>query len=288
MWTRRGFSATALGFVGAALAAAKSKFDGVEIGVQTYSFREMSLDQALAAMANIGFDQCELFWGNTAPSGLSREGLRQWRLTVPLSHFQDIRDKFKKAGVGIFAYDPNIRDDYTEAEMAREFEFTKALGTDKITTSTTLTCAKRIAPLADKYGVKVALHGHDETNKANEFSSPQTFAEGLAMSPNFYINLDIGHFSSAGFDPVSYIREHHAKIMCLHVKDRRKNHGHATPFGEGDTPIKEVLLLLKRERYPIPADIEYEYNDDMPGVALDTITEVRKCFEYCKRTLQSA
>jgi sugar phosphate isomerase/epimerase len=245
----------------------------------------MPLERALAAMVEIGFDQSELYWAHTAPSGLSREALRQWRLSVPLSHFHTIRDKFNKAGVAIFAYDPNIRDDYTDAELAREFEFTKALGVDAITTSTTLTCAKRIAPLADKYHVKVGLHGHDETDKPNEFSSPQSFATGLAMSANFYINLDIGHFSAAGFDTVSYIREHHRKILCLHIKDRKKNHGPAVPFGQGDTPIRDVLLLLKHQQYPIPADIEYEYNDDMPDAKLDTVAEVKKCFAYCKSIL---
>jgi hypothetical protein len=55
------------------------------------------------------------------------------------------------------------------------------------------------------------------------------------------------------------------------------------PFGQGDTAIKPVLLLLKEKKYPIPANIEYEYNDEQPG--LDTITEVRKCFDYCKAIL---
>lgn len=283
MLTRRAFSAGAL----AALTQAKSIFGGVPLGAQTYSFREMTLDQTLAAMKSIGFTQCELFWGTTAPQNLKRDQIRQWRLSVPLSHFHDIRRKFDDAGIQIFAYDPNFRDDYTDEEIQREFEFTKALGTGIITTSTTLTCARRLAPVAEKYGVKVALHGHDETDRPNEFSSPETFAKGLALSPNFFINLDIGHFSAAGFDPVAYIRQHHAKILCLHIKDRKKNHGPATPFGQGDTPIKDVLLLLKRERYPIPADIEYEYNDDMPQAHFDTVTEVRKCFDYCKRILES-
>ncbi len=288
IWKRRTFTAAALGALGTAwTATAKSRLDDVEIGAQTYSFREMPLDRAIAAMAEIGFDQCELYAGHTAPSGLSREALRQWRLTVPLSYFHEIRQKFRRAGVSVYAYSPNMRDDYTDAELAREFEFTQGLGTDIITTSTTLTCAKRIAPLAKQYGVKVGLHGHDATNKPNEFSSPDSFAEGLALSPSFYINLDIGHFSAAGFDPVGYIREQHARILCLHIKDRKKNHGPAVPFGQGDTPIQEVLLLLKQERYPIPADIEYEYND-MPGVKLDTMQEVKKCFAYCKNILQSS
>lgn len=268
-----------------AAATINSRFDGVQIGVQSYSFRDMSLDAALAAMVEIGIGECELFMGHVEPQGLDREQLRHWRLTVPPAQIEQVRHKFDKAGIELWGYSLNMRDDWTDAELDRGFQITKALGTSIITTSTTLSCAKRIAPLAEKHRVKVGLHGHDETDKPNEFSSPGTFARGLSLSPNFYINLDIGHFTAAGFDPVSYIQQHHAKILNLHIKDRKRNHGPGTPFGEGDTPIRQVLLLLKEKRYPMVANIEYEYNDDIKG--LNTTDEVRKCFDYCKRVLVS-
>jgi sugar phosphate isomerase/epimerase len=94
------------------------------------------------------------------------------------------------------------------------------------------------------------------------------------------INLDIGHFTAANYDAVAYIREHHAQITNLHLKDRKKNQGDNTPWGQGDTPIRDVLQLLKRERWPIPADIEYEYRGE--GTSPQ---EVRKCFEYAKQAL---
>ncbi|HLH01537.1 MAG TPA: TIM barrel protein [Bryobacteraceae bacterium] len=276
MLTRRTFHKLALALI-------HSRFHGVQLGVQSYSFRDMPLDRALDAMRQIGIGECELYMGHAEPQDLKGEALRHWRLTVPLSYFQEIRGKFDKAGVELGAYSLNFRDNFSDDELSRGFEMTKALGTDIITTSTTLTCAERLAPLAEKYRVRVAMHGHDETDKPNEFSTPASFARALGMSPFFYINLDIGHFSAAGFDPVSYIRAQHAKILTLHIKDRRKNHGPAVPFGQGDTPIREVLLLLEKERYPIPANIEYEYNDDHPD--LDTVTEVRRCFNYCKQIL---
>jgi len=65
----------------------------------------------------------------------------------------------------------------------------------------------------------------------------------------------------------------------VHLKDRKKNQGANMPFGEGDTPLKEVLLLLRKKKYAIPACIEYEYK------GADTMVEVRRCFDYCKKAL---
>jgi sugar phosphate isomerase/epimerase len=93
------------------------------------------------------------------------------------------------------------------------------------------------------------------------------------------INLDIGHFTAANFDAVDFLKQHHDRIVTLHIKDRKKNQGDNVPLGEGDTPIKAVLQMLKHERYRIPANIEYEYKGG------DTVAEVKKCFEYCKKAL---
>jgi L-ribulose-5-phosphate 3-epimerase UlaE len=100
------------------------------------------------------------------------------------------------------------------------------------------------------------------------------------------VNLDIGHFTAAGYDPVEYIREHHDRIVILHLKDRKRNKskteedGASVAWGEGDTPIRAVLQLLKTEKYPIPAFIEYEH----AGTA-DPVSEVKKAYEICKRAL---
>jgi len=284
MYSRRHFTKLAAAVVPLSrLLAAKidSTIHGVQIGAQTYSFRDLPLDGAIDAMKQIGLGQCELYSGHVEPKGVSGADLKNWRLTTPMSYFEDIHKKFDAAGIRIYAYTLNFNDAYSDEEIDRGFAITKALGANLITTSATLTSAKRVAPFAEKHRVRVALHGHDQTSKPNEFSTPETFAKGLAMSPMFYINLDIGHFTAANFDAVAYIREMHNKILVLHLKDRKKNHGDNVPWGEGETPIKAVLQLLRAEKWKIPCDIEYEYGQ--PG--MDTVAEVRKCFEYCKQAL---
>ena len=287
MYTRRDFSklmlagGASLGAATRALAAIDSRVAGVQIGAQSYSFRDRPLAAAIAAMREIGLGECELAMQHVEPANLHNEELRQWRLGTPLDFFTGIRRQLDAAGIRLFAYTLNFNDGFTDEELDRGFQMTKAMGVDVMTTSTTLTCARRLAPLAAKYKVRVAMHGHDNTKDPNQFAKPESFEQAMEMSPNFYVNLDIGHFVAANYDPVAYIREHHARILSLHIKDRKRDHGANLPFGQGETPIREVLQLLQKNRWDIPANIEYEYGK--PG--MDTVAEVKKSFEYCKAAL---
>ena len=126
----------------------------------------------------------------------------------------------------------------------------------------------------------VAVHGHSDIKNPDEFAAPGSFSKALAMSKYFKINLDIGHFTAANFDAVQFIREHHGQITHLHMKDRKKNQGQNLPWGEGDTPIKEVLALLRGKRYPIRAFVEYEHRGT--GTPVE---EVKKCMTYMRQAL---
>ena len=217
---------------------------------------------------------------NSPEAKKSRESLRDWRLKTPMSHFKEVGKKFTDAGIRIDAYTVNYRDDFTDGEIDKTFEQANALGTSVIASSTQMKMAERLVPFVEKHRMVIALHGHSDTKHPEEFSSPETFQKGLDMSKYFKVNLDIGHFSAAGFDPVAYIQEHHDRITHLHIKDRKKNDGPNEPFGEGDTPIKPVLLLLKAKQYPIPALVEYEYH----GTGTST-EEVKKCMDYMRAAL---
>ncbi len=284
-----------------------SKIAGVRLGVQSYSFRDLGLDDAIQAMVADRLGECELFSPHIeaggiqalmsvweSPSGAPRteeqqraayksyaDKVRAWRLSVPLQYFADVRKKFDDAGIRLYAYNLSFQDSFTDEEIDRGFLMAKALGVGIITASTTLTVAQRVVPFAEKHKLIVAMHGHSDLKDPNQFATPESFAKALAMSKYYRINLDIGHFTAAGFDPVDFIAKNHSKIVLLHLKDRKKNDGPNVPWGEGDTPIKPVLQLLKTKRYPIPAFIEYEYAGK--GTSEQ---EVAKCFEYCKNALE--
>lgn len=281
------------GLAGAALApgflAAQRKIDskvrGVQLGAQSYSFRDRSLDEAIAAMKQVGIGSCELWQGHLEPRStrearMPREDLRKWRLETPLSFFQDARQKFSRAGIDLYAYNYSFREDFTDEEIERGFQIAKTLGVRAITASSTVNVAPRIDKYAAKYKIPVGMHNHSNLKDPNEYATPESFAKAMqGASPYIKINLDIGHFTAANFDPVDFLKQHHQHVVAIHVKDRKRDDGANVPFGEGDTPIKPVLTLMRDNRWTFPANIEYEYK------GADAVAEVKKCLDYCKQAL---
>ena len=194
--------------------------------------------------------------------------------------FKPVRKKFNDAGIDVHLLTYNLAQTATDDEIEYSFLMAKSLGVKAITCSTRIAVARRVAPFADKHKMLWAGHGHDRTEDPEELSSPETFATVMSLGKYMGVNLDIGHFTAANYDPIAYIKEHHSRISNLHLKDRKKNHGANLPWGQGDTPIKEVLQLLKKEKYAIPANIEYEYMGKD-----DPVTEVGRCIQYCKEAL---
>jgi sugar phosphate isomerase/epimerase len=305
---------------GAAVGQRNTVVNGVRLGVQTYSFRDMlgtpgnMAGKMIAAMHELGLAECEVFEPTLQPPALSagapwrmapggkptqasllghmptgapaaadlasREAMRKWRLGEGLEEVQAAGEQFKRAGIRVLAFNFLLKDWCTDEEVQRGLQMARALGTDLVSASTTLTMARRVIHLVEKHSMLLAMHGHSNLSDPNQFATPESFEQAIAMSARYRINLDIGHFSAAGFDSVAFIRAHHDRITHLHIKDRKNNDGPNMPFGQGDTPIKPVLQLLRTERYSIPAHIEYEY----AGTGTST-QELAKCLEYVRAAL---
>ncbi|KAA2239001.1 sugar phosphate isomerase/epimerase [Chitinophaga agrisoli] len=267
----------------------------VTIGLQSYSLRDRPLDEALAAMVSLGIKSCELWGGHVEPQAAQWQRnstpeqnkqkkalLEEWRANLKMDEIHAIRDKFKAAGIRIQAYTASIKDSISEHDLEQQFQIAQALGTDSITTSATVSVMKRVDVYAKKYKIQVGMHNHAHVEQPNEFATPDSFARGMqGLSEYIKINLDIGHFTAANFDAVAFMKEHHKQIICIHVKDRKKDQGDNLPLGQGDTPIGPVLHLIRDNGWPIPANIEYEYK------GADTVEELRKCIAYCQNLVKA-
>lgn len=300
MYSRREFGKLALAAV--ALPAGSrvaQEVAGVRLGVQTYSFRDIpraadgdGVGTTISAIKQAGFTECELWAGSMEPreppgtkrdspeAKRAREELRRWRLETPIERFRATGKRFKDAGITIYAYNYSFSTSMSDAEINRGFEVARALGAEIITASTRLDVIPRVVPYAEKHNMVVAMHNHSDLDDPNEFATPASFAAAMKMSKHFKVNLDIAHFTAANFDAVAYIRENHDAITNLHLKDRKKNQGDTVPWGTGDAPIRQVLQLLKREKWPIRGYVEYEYEG-----AGTPIEESRKCLEYARQAL---
>ena len=272
--SRRAFIAAS----GGALVASCRPRHAVTLGVQSYSFRDRSLDDAISAMQLLGLRSCELWSVHVEPRGLAREELRRWRETTPLDPFHVVREKLARAAIRLSAYNLSFRDDFSDAEIERGFEMASAIGAPLITSSSNVQTVSRVAPVAERRRMLVGMHNHSRID-ANEFATADSLVAALDAGPFIAVNLDIGHFTAANQDAVAFLQQHHDRIVTLHLKDRKRDQGANVPFGQGDTPITEVLRLLQANGWAIPANIEYEYK------GANALDEVARCLEYCGRAL---
>lgn len=290
-----------------------SKIHGVQIGAITYSFNRLASPDPQAiikAYEEIGLGEAELMSNHcealagappmpifgrpgggrpqltpeqTAERQAAQEKMKQWRTSTSDATWKGVRKKFNDAGVDVHLLCYNMQDSMHDDDIEYGFKMAEALGVKAITTSTTLTMAKRIAPIAEKHKLVVGYHGHDATNDPNQTATLESYDTLMSYGKYNGINLDIGHFTAAGYDAVAFIQKHHDKITNLHIKDRRKNHGpNVAVWGTGDTPIQPVLQLMKKEKYPFPANMELEY--PIPEGS-NIIEEAKKCFAYVKSCL---
>ncbi len=281
-----------------------SLFNGVQVGAITYSWRSMPSDaeSILQYCKDCNISAIELMGSTGEPSagapeapsfprgGLTADQKREqdeyfgklaaWRASVPMKKFENIRKMYKQAGVKIYAYKPNaLGPNNTDAEADYAFRAARALGASHVTIELPKDAAqsKRLGEIAAKNKIYVAYHGHLQ-------QTPTAWDEALAQSKYNAMNLDMGHYVAAGYDPLPLIKDKHDHILSMHVKDRKsKENGQANVvWGEGDTPIVAALQLIRDNKYKFPATIELEY--PIPEGS-DAVKETAKCVEYARKAL---
>ncbi len=226
--------------------------------------------------------------GPASPEVLEAQAkLKAWKASANAATWAGVRKQFTDAGIDlrVLCYNMNVNST-TDDEIEYAFQMAKGLGVRAMSCSTTVAMAKKVAPFADKHKLMWGGHGHADIHDPEQFAKPETFEKIMGFSKYIGVNLDIGHFTAAGYDPLPFIAKHHGRITNLHLKDRNKpDKCEVSPnvvWGKGDTPIKDVLLTMKKKKYDIPANIEFEYPTPEGS---DAVTEVGKCLEFCKKIL---
>lgn len=295
-----------------------SKIKGVQVGVITYSFRSMPskpeellqycIDSNVSAIELMG-DSVEDYAGkpvNTfkmpprvngkaavltdeqkAEIAAYQKSVAEWRTNVGMEKFEALRKMYNKAGVSIYAFKPNaLNPNNTDGEIEFALKAAKALGAKSVTLELPADSAhsKRLGDLGEKHKIYVGYHAHTQ-------ATDTAWDTALAQSPYNSMNLDCGHYIAAGGTNtketlLALIEAKHDRISSMHIKDRKtKANGAANVvWGQGDTPIREILSLLRDKRYKIPATIELEY--EIPSGS-NAVEETKKCVAYAKQMLES-
>jgi sugar phosphate isomerase/epimerase len=313
-------SLPAASLLAASDATPNSKFGGVQIGIiAPYSFRGLpsSADDLLKYIVQLGINSIELqsepveayagapSTGRGGPGGQSprppggsrppltpeeqaaqrarAEDLRKWRLAMSMDKYKELRKKYNDAGVTIHIVKFGLNTNMPDEEIDYCFNAAKALGCRAITCEPPLSQTKRLGLFAEKHQIMLGYHGHSNMTNDEAFAKPSSWETAMSYSRWNGANIDIGHFTAGNnVSPAAFIKQYHDRITNLHLKDRKIEQGPNMPWGQGDTAIKEILQLMKKEKYGFPACIELEY--PVPEGS-DVLTEVAKCVQYCKEAL---
>jgi sugar phosphate isomerase/epimerase len=211
------------------------------------------------------------------------EELRKWRLSASMDKFKALRKKYQDEGATIDIVKFGLNARMSDDEIDYCFQAAKALGCRYITCEPPLSETKRIGAFAEKHKIMVGYHGHSNVTGVEAFGRPGAWEQAFFYSKYNGANIDIGHFTAGNsFSPIDFIRQYHDRITNLHLKDRKKDQGPNVPWGQGDTEIRQILQLMKKEKYDFMGTIELEY--PIPEGS-DTMTELAKCVQYCKDAL---
>jgi sugar phosphate isomerase/epimerase len=267
-----------------------SLINGVQVGVITYSFRSMpgSAEQLLQYCKDCNINAIEMMgdaaeayagapkWDHSTDFAAK---MADWRMNASMDKFIELRKMYNDAGVKIYAWKPNaLGAKNTDAEINYAFNAGKALGCNHVTVELPDDDdqTQRLGDKAAEHKMYVGYHAHTQ-------ATPTLWDTALRQSDYNAINLDIGHYvAGTSTSPVDFILKNSDRIVSMHIKDRKFHDGTNMPWGQGDTPIKEVLALMKRKKYKFPATIELEYK--IPEGS-DAVKEVIKCREYAQNAL---
>ena len=288
-----------------------SKVGGVQLGLTTYCYRSIphSLEQTLQYVIENGVNSLEmrsvLEEGLGIPQGpgrqpqggqmteqqkaerakaaqSNREEVRKWRLSLPMQKYADIRKMYNKAGVNIHIA-KFVPSSWSDEEIDYAYNAAKALGAYGITDEFTDEASQRLGKFAEKHNSLAIYHTH------GQFGLPGfDIDKYLGYSKANRLNLDVGHYyGSTGDHPNNVIEKYHNLIPSIHMKDKTgPKHAQPNankPFGQGETPIADILLLIKKEKWPINVDLELEYA--IPEGS-DPVKEVSKCMDYMRNILE--
>jgi inosose dehydratase len=285
--TRRSFlhagAATAAGLlaarpVGAQPAAAPGDLVGdISLGVQSYTFRQFNLEQALRRMKDLGLKYAE-FYNAHIPMTSTAEQLRG--ILALCREYEVTPVGF---GVQSFGNDHDAN--------KRVFDFAKSIGVRYLSADPAPNSFDSLDKLVAEHNIAIAIHPHGPAGKGLHrwYSAEVILAAVRDHHRLIGACLDTGHLIRAAqlgerLDPAQQVRLMGARNFAMHLKDHDNRRREDVVFGapEGALNVAQVLAALREVRFAGAISIEYEAHPQDPS------PDMRRCVDYVRGVARRA
>jgi inosose dehydratase len=246
MITRRSFAKTLAASATLVMLPIRVRF-GLNIGVGTYSYHNLSLDDMIVQLKALRIGQIEMSRGEFMLFSKPEESL-----------FRSTKEKLDRAGIQCVSYyTATIKD---SQDLDHAVRFAKAIGAHNITGDATGTILGAIDQRCTKEGLTFGIHNHYFPGEKFPYESPDDVLKALAtLSPTVGATADVGQFTSCGYDSVEALRKLGPRLKLVHLKDIKAPNGEVNVLlGTGIAKIPEVMAELRRQKFTGLVAVEYE------------------------------
>ena len=219
----------------------------LNVGIGTYSYHNLSMDQMIVQLNALGVREIEMSRGEFMLMNHPTDDL-----------FHTARAKFDQAGIRCVSYySATVKED---AELENAIRFATILGARNITGDATGSILNRIDRRCTQEKLTFGIHNHYFKGEKFAYESPEDVLKALkGLSQTVGATADVGHFASCGHDPVDAVRRLGPRLKLVHLKDIQAADGEVNVLlGKGISKIPEVMKELHRQKFAGLVAVEYE------------------------------
>jgi sugar phosphate isomerase/epimerase len=249
--TRREFGKLASGGLVAAALPWPSTIK-LDIGIGTYSYHNLSLDDMIIQLNALKVSEIEMSRGEFMLMNHPSDDL-----------FRSARTKFDRAAIRCVSYySATIKDDQ---DLENALRFAKILGAQNVTGDATGSILTSLDQRFSQSRITFGIHNHFFKDERFAYETSDDVLKALSgLSNTVGATADVGHFASCGQDPVEAIRKLGPRLKLVHLKDIEASGGEVNVLlGKGISRIPDVMKELHRQDFAHLVAIEYEKEGDV-------------------------
>jgi sugar phosphate isomerase/epimerase len=229
---------------------------GLKVGIATYTFHKVPLDETIKAVRQVGVNYVSI-----KDAHLPLKSTAEQRKAVV--------KKFRDAGITPLSCG-NIGMKENESDVRNAFEYARDIGVPTIVCTPVPAILLLLDKLVKEFDIKVAIHNHGPEDKL--WPSPYTAWDAIQkLDERIGLCIDVGHTARCGVDPAEAIRKCAARLYDVHLKDLSAIEVKSRPceVGRGVLDIRGILQALLDVKFARLVGLEYEkdMNDPLPGIA---------------------